>query len=224
MSRCSNPSVIRGMAFFVSIPNVHRFVRDLFCFLSLLHIKSMCIYIYIFFFFRSPLSGEAPGPTATIYNTRRTMSKTTRDRVKSCLRGNLLTFLTVIGVFGGVILGVILRNSRDGPWTEREIMYVSYVGDIFLQMLKSLILPLIVASIITAIGGLDLTLSGKIGARAIVYYLCTTISAVILGMILVSVIHPGQGDASKIHASGTSRNVTTVDTLLDLIRYVIISL
>ena len=184
----------------------------------------MCIYIYIFFFFRSPLSGEAPGPTATIYNTRRTMSKTTRDRVKSCLRGNLLTFLTVIGVFGGVILGVILRNSRDGPWTEREIMYVSYVGDIFLQMLKSLILPLIVASIITAIGGLDLTLSGKIGARAIVYYLCTTISAVILGMILVSVIHPGQGDASKIHASGTSRNVTTVDTLLDLIRYVIISL
>ena len=152
------------------------------------------------------------------------MSKTTRDRVKSFLRGNLLTFLTVIGVFGGVIFGVILRNSRDGPWTEREIMYVSYVGDIFLQMLKSLILPLIVASIITAIGGLDLTLSGKIGARAIVYYLCTTISAVILGMILVSVIHPGKGDASIIQASRTSRNVTTVDTLLDLIRYVISSL
>ena len=170
------------------------------------------------------MSGEAPGPTASIYNTRRTMSKSTRDRVKSCLRGNLLTFLTVIGVFGGVILGIILRNSRDGPWTEREIMYVSYAGDIFLQMLKSLILPLIVASIVTAIGGLDLSLSGKIGARAIVYYLSTTISAVILGMILVSVIHPGQGDASQIHTSGKSRNVTTVDTLLDLIRYVISSL
>lgn len=100
-------------------------------------------------------------------------------------------------------------------------MYVSYVGDIFLQMLKSLILPLIVASIVTAIGGLDLTLSGKIGARAIVYYLSTTISAVVLGMILVTVVHPGQGDASKIQASGKSRNVTTVDTLLDLVRYVI---
>jgi Na+/H+-dicarboxylate symporter len=148
------------------------------------------------------------------------MSKTTRERVKSCLRGNLLTFLTVIGVFGGVILGVILRISRDEAWTPREVMYVSYVGDIFLQMLKSLILPLIVASIVTAIGGLDLTLSGKIGARAIMYYLCTTISAVILGMVLVSVIHPGRGDASEIHTSGKSRNVTTVDTLLDLIRYV----
>lgn len=166
----------------------------------------------------SPLSGEAPDPTAPFCKTRRTMSKTTRDRAKSCLLGNLLTFLTVIGVFGGVILGVILRNTQNGPWTEREVMYVSYVGDIFLQMLKSLILPLIVASIITAIGGLDLTLSGKIGARAIAYYLCTTVTAVILGMILVIAIHPGQGDASTIHASGKSRNVTTVDTLLDLIR------
>lgn len=193
---------------------MHKFARDLFCFSSLDCIKMK------FFFCRNPLSGDAPDPTAPFCKTRRTMAKTTRDRVKSCLRGNLLTFLTVIGVFGGVVLGVILRNTGDGPWTQREVMYVSYVGDIFLQMLKSLILPLIVASIITAIGGLDLTLSGKIGARAIVYYLCTTISAVILGMILVSVIHPGEGDASTIHASGNSRNVTTVDTLLDLIRYV----
>jgi Na+/H+-dicarboxylate symporter len=149
------------------------------------------------------------------------MANTAGQRIKSFLRGNLLTLLTVIGVFGGVILGVILRHSRGGKWTEREIMYVSYFGDIFLQMLKSLILPLIVASIISAIGGLDLTLSGKIGARAIVYYLCTTISAVVLGMILVSVIHPGSGDASEIKKSGSSRNVTTVDTLLDLVRYVV---
>ncbi|KDR14328.1 hypothetical protein L798_11418, partial [Zootermopsis nevadensis] len=149
---------------------------------------------------------------------RKAMAKTVGQRVKSFLRGNLLTFLTVIGVFGGVILGVILRNSRDGEWTQREIMYVSYFGDIFLQMLKSLILPLIVASIITAIGGLDLSLSGKIGIRAIAYYLSTTVSAVVLGMILVSTIHPGEGNASEIHKSGTSRNVTTVDTLLDLVR------
>lgn len=146
------------------------------------------------------------------------MANTARKRIKSFLRGNLLTLLTVIGVFGGAILGVILRQTREDKWTEREIMYVSYFGDIFLQMLKSLILPLIVASIISAIGGLDLSLSGKIGARAIVYYFCTTVSAVVLGMILVSVIHPGRGDASEISKSGTSRNVTTVDTLLDLVR------
>ncbi|KAJ9582699.1 hypothetical protein L9F63_022956, partial [Diploptera punctata] len=170
----------------------------------------------------SPLSGESSQPhsfsAAEAPSSRTNMAKTKREILMSFMKGNLLTILTVIGVFGGVVVGVIMRNSREEGWTKREIMYVSYVGDIFLQMLKSLILPLIVASIITAIGGLDLSLSGKIGARAIAYYFITTVSAVILGMILVSIIHPGEGDVSSIHKSGTSRNVTTVDTLLDLIR------
>ena len=49
---------------------------------------------------------------------------------------------------------------RD-DWTEREVMYVSYVGEIFLRMLKALILPLIVPSLITAVGSLDMSLSGN---------------------------------------------------------------
>nr|CAH7746610.1 unnamed protein product [Callosobruchus chinensis] len=41
-------------------------------------------------------------------------------------------------------------------------MYVRYLGDIFLQMLKGLILPLIVSSLISAITNLDLSLSGNV--------------------------------------------------------------
>ena len=131
--------------------------------------------------------------------------------------------LTVLGVVAGVILGFILRNSRDEPWTKREIMYIQFPGDLFLRMLKALILPLIVSSIISAIGGLDLGLSGKIGIRSIYYYASTTVSAVILGIILVLIIQPGgshsQGEF-KTDETKTPRNVTTVDTLLDLIRNV----
>lgn len=71
-----------------------------------------------------------------------------------------LTLFTVIGVFGGVALGFILRNSGKEHWTPREIMYVEFPGQMFLRMLKGLILPLIVSSIISAIGNLDLSLSG----------------------------------------------------------------
>jgi len=85
------------------------------------------------------------------------------------------------GVIGGVVLGIILRNSRTDKWTPREIMYINYLGDLFLRMLKSLILPLIISSLVSAIGSLDLSLSGRIGARAIGYYMVTTICAVILG-------------------------------------------
>lgn len=106
--------------------------------------------------------------------------QTTRQKMRACLGQNALTLVTVIGVVGGVVLGIILRSSRE-KWTPREIMYINYLGDLFLRMLKSLILPLIVSSLVSAIGSLDLSISGKIGVRAICYYMVTTICAVILG-------------------------------------------
>lgn len=86
-------------------------------------------------------------------------------------------------------------------------------------MLKCLILPLIVSSMISAVGSLDLSVSGRIGTRAIVYYMTTTVSAVILGIILVLTIHPGEGsDKGIVRASKGVRHVTTADMLMDLIR------
>ncbi|XP_068982631.1 excitatory amino acid transporter 1 isoform X1 [Bombus flavifrons] len=142
---------------------------------------------------------------------------------RSCMSENMLTMLTVAAVVAGTILGFILRNVRDEPWTKREVMYIQFPGDIFLRMLKALILPLIIASIVSAIGGLDLNLSGKIGIRSIYYYASTTISAVILGIILVLIIRPGEysthGMIAKDNVAPT-RDITTTDTILDLIRNV----
>uniref|UniRef100_A0A8B9JWT0 Amino acid transporter n=1 Tax=Astyanax mexicanus TaxID=7994 RepID=A0A8B9JWT0_ASTMX len=88
-----------------------------------------------------------------------------------------------------------------------------------MRMLKLVILPLIVSSMITGVAALDSEVSGKIGLYAVVYYFSTTIIAVILGIILVTTIKPGVSQtADNIDRAGTTPNVTTVDTLLDLIR------
>ena len=50
----------------------------------------------------------------------------------------------------------------SAKWTEREVMYVSYIGTLFLRMLKALILPLIIPSLVAAVGALDMNLSGKV--------------------------------------------------------------
>ncbi|XP_031849207.1 excitatory amino acid transporter 1 isoform X1 [Nomia melanderi] len=144
--------------------------------------------------------------------------KTRQERIRSCLRHNSLTILTVGGVVGGVILGIVLRSTRTQGWTPREIMYINYIGDLFLRMLKSLILPLIISSLVSAIGSLDLSLSGRIGARAITYYMVTTISAVILGIILVITVQPGVGNNPNVKTKAPPQNVSTIDTLMDLIR------
>lgn len=84
--------------------------------------------------------------------------KKKRHPVTKCLFENVLTLATLLGVILGIALGIGLRNART--WTKREAMYVGYPGDIFLNMLKCLILPLIVSSLVAAVGSLDSKLAG----------------------------------------------------------------
>ena len=98
----------------------------------------------------------------------------TKKGTVSCLKTNALTLATFAGVLVGVVLGVILRSARDEEWSKRDAMYVSFVGDLFLSALKSIIIPLVIPSLIIAIGTLDISLSGKIGGRAVGYYMSTT--------------------------------------------------
>jgi len=140
-----------------------------------------------------------------------------REKLTGCVRSSALTLATLGGVIGGVVFGLLLRQ-RGESWTDREVMYVTYIGELFLRMLKALILPLIVPSLITAVGSLDMSLSGKVGLRAILYYMGTTILAVILGIILVVTIHPGVHGQTEAKEDSEARVVTTPDTLMDLLR------
>ncbi|XP_055586752.1 excitatory amino acid transporter 3-like [Uranotaenia lowii] len=144
-----------------------------------------------------------------------------REQWKEVLKENMLTLFTIVGVVVGVVLGIGLREVPDEgeSWAPRDVAYINFVGDIFLRMLKALILPLIVTSLIAAVGSLDLSLSGKIGGRAVLYYVLTTVMAVILGIVLVVTIQPGKGaEETSGDSQGAIRNVTTADTMLDLVR------
>ncbi|GJQ78453.1 hypothetical protein Trydic_g11572 [Trypoxylus dichotomus] len=142
-----------------------------------------------------------------------------RMRVLQFVRANLITILTIVGVFAGLAVGVTLKQIKY-EWTEREVKYVEFPGELFLRMLKSLIIPLLTASIICAVGTLDLSLSKKIALRSIAYYGLTTVMAVILGIILVVTIRPGEYVKNKEFDTKLPqvKNVLTQDTLLDLIR------
>lgn len=114
-----------------------------------------------------------------------TSLKMKRDKLKKMLSEQLITLSTLASVVLGVIVGLVLRNTANGKWSERDVMYIKFIGEIFLRILKGLTLPLIISSLIAAIGSLNLRLSGKIGARAVLYYLSTTALAVFLGIFLV---------------------------------------
>ncbi|CAH2325795.1 excitatory amino acid transporter 2 isoform X3 [Pelobates cultripes] len=138
-------------------------------------------------------------------------------RIWDKLRGNLLLTLTVLGVILGAVFGGVLRLAS--PIHPDIVMVIAFPGDILMRMLKMLILPLIISSLITGLSGLDAKSSGRLGTRAMVYYMVTTIIAAILGVILVLAIHPGDPKLKQQLGKGQENDeVSSLDAFLDLIR------
>ncbi|CAI2357037.1 unnamed protein product [Caenorhabditis sp. 36 PRJEB53466] len=140
----------------------------------------------------------------------------TKEIMVSWLRKNLLLVMTVGSVVLGAVLGFVFRSLELSP---QNIMYISFPGELLMHMLKMMILPLIMSSLISGLAQLDARQSGKLGSLAVSYYIFTTIVAVITGIFLVLVIHPGDPTIKKEIGTGTEgKTVSTVDTLLDLLR------
>jgi len=78
------------------------------------------------------------------------------SQVCSWLTENSLLVLTILGVILGILLGFV---GRYGEYSEETIMLISFPGDILMRMLKMLILPLIVSSLIAGLAQLDAKVS-----------------------------------------------------------------
>ena len=87
-----------------------------------------------------------------------------------------------------------------------------------MRMLKMMIIPLIVSTLVAGLAGLDSTASGKMGLRAIVYYMSTTFIAVVLGIVLVMSIQPGKRSYIEDDENAEEEPGNVADSFLDLIR------
>ena len=97
----------------------------------------------------------------------------------------------LIGMALGVLFGLILSFVDNG---DRFISdYIKPFGTIFINLLKLIAVPLILASLIKGVSDLkDISKLSKMGGRTIITYLISTLTAVIIGLVLVNVIEPGK--------------------------------
>ncbi|XP_008405133.1 excitatory amino acid transporter 4 isoform X2 [Poecilia reticulata] len=147
---------------------------------------------------------------------RQRIGSISKKSLKGFFRRNLFVLFTVASVVLGVILGFALRPHN---LSMREIKYFSFPGELLMRMLKMLVLPLIVSSLVTGISSLDRRASGKMGLRAVVYYMVTTLIAVFIGIVIVMIIRPGKGSRdSPAVKSGNIESIQATDAFLDLIR------
>ncbi len=125
----------------------------------------------------------------------------------------ILLLLIVAGVLAGVAAGWLW-----GP----AMQSVAWLGDLFLTTLKMLIVPLIIAAVISGVASLgDVRKLGRVGGATLAYYLCTTGIAVFIGLVMVNLIQPGAGlqigDGEIPQKVLEKEETTAVDILMSLI-------
>ena len=91
----------------------------------------------------------------------------------------------------GVVFGAFLSFVPNGSEFIKD--YIKPFGTIFINLLKLIAVPLILASLIKGVSDLkDISKLSQMGGRTILTYLITTLTAVTIGLILVNVIQPGK--------------------------------
>lgn len=143
------------------------------------------------------------------------------SRVRGCLRANLLVLLTVSGVVAGVALGLAVR--RPGGLSAAEVQLFSFPGELLLRLLKMIILPLVVCSLVAGAASLDPAVLGRLGGWAMLFFLLTTLLASSIGVGMAFAIQPGAGAADPSLAKygdqdGVPARKEVVDSFLDLVR------
>lgn len=125
-------------------------------------------------------------------------------------RINLLTQIFIAFVIA-IILGIIFGPSID---------VLKPFGDLFLRLIKFVIVPLVLASLVVGVAGTgDIRKLGLMGGKTIVYYLVTTVIAILIGLSFGLFMSPGTGlDISKDVAAGEVKEAPSIiNTFLNII-------
>jgi len=108
----------------------------------------------------------------------------------------------ILGMVLGIVVGLIASSLGA---REFVVDWIKPFGTIFINLLKLIAIPLIIASLIKGVSDLkDISKLSRMGGRTIAIYMCTTVFAVLTGLLLVNIIKPG-----------TSINEQTRQELLD---------
>ena len=105
----------------------------------------------------------------------------------------------IIGLVLGVLFGIVAAINHWGQFTQD---WIAPFGTIFVNLLKLIAVPLVMASLVTGVASLaDLTKLSRMGGKTIAIYLITTVVAICIGLILVNALQPGASIPDDVAAN-----------------------
>lgn len=134
-----------------------------------------------------------------------------------------ITTKIVIGFALGVLVGQILHSNFSPTEAEELAKKVQILSKIFLKLIKMIIGPLVLCTLVVGIAKLgDFKVVGRIGIKTLLYFYFATILSLIVGLVVVNVTRPGEVQQWPRPAAGTSTGIEgkKMKTLEDFILHI----
>uniref|UniRef100_A0A4W4F5K4 Amino acid transporter n=1 Tax=Electrophorus electricus TaxID=8005 RepID=A0A4W4F5K4_ELEEL len=148
---------------------------------------------------------------------QKSVPETCSQKLKRIARANMLVILTVAAVIVGIFIGLSVRQAQ---LSETQIIYFGFPGELLIRLLKMIIIPLVVCSLVSGAASIDPTALGKLGGWAMLFFLVTTLISSAVGVVMAFIIQPGSSESvkPKINGDDIPEAKEVIDSFLDLIR------
>ncbi len=107
---------------------------------------------------------------------------------------NRLTLYIFAGMMSGILLGYILRKTGMGEQgLQAFAAQISIITDIFLRLIKMIIGPLVLSTLIVGVAKLgDIRAVGRVGGKTMLWFISASLFSLLIGLVLVNILRPGE--------------------------------
>ncbi len=100
----------------------------------------------------------------------------------------------ILAMIGGLIAGTIVHGTMSPEGAKTAAGYFDQVTAIFLRLIKMIIAPLVLTTLTAGIGHIESAATvGRIGAKAMIWFLTASFVALLIGLVMVNILEPGVG-------------------------------
>ena len=119
-------------------------------------------------------------------------------------KSNRLTIYIVISMVLGIALGYLVHTQSTPQFIQSFSTNIKLLTTIFLRLVQMIIAPLVFSTLVVGIAKLgDLKTVGRVGGKAMLWFISASLASLLLGMLLVNLFKPGEGiDLSNADING----------------------
>jgi Na+/H+-dicarboxylate symporter len=107
-------------------------------------------------------------------------------------KGNRLTIFILVAMLMGIVVGYVVHVNAAPDWASSFSKNIKLLSTLFIRLVQMIIAPLVFTTLVVGIAKLgDLKAVGRVGGKAMLWFITASLASLLLGLLLVNLFQPG---------------------------------